>query len=550
MNKDVIYVEPEDDITDIITKLKAAKQKVVALVPPKKASVFRSAVNIKLISKSAKDNSKLVVFVTTDSAIMKLAMASRIPVAPNLQTRPIIPKAEDIKVSAPAEVEEEVTEEEIEDGESAKAEKVIESDEIEDEDSEEDAKAKKKAAKEGKITGKVPTLDKYRKWIIIGSSTFIALILFLVWAFVFAPHATINVKVRTTAAPFSETVTFTTKESEVDNEAGKFYIDNNTLEKESETTFEATGRKNTGNKASGSIKVAAYFSAQGSLNIDSGTTFTFNNLVYVASAATSLSWNGEESVCENRGSLIIDRSCRVSVNVSVVASGAGAQYNIDAANSGWASGNKNLSIVSASAMAGGTDNFITVVQQSDIDKAKESLKTENESDGKKELIEKIGEANVIIDESFAVTTTDPIVSPKLGEEVKEGVTPTITAKTTFSIFSVDLPPIRDFINKKANIGSDEKVYAVGEPYFERFAKNSDTLYSARLKTDYEFGPKITEESILELVKGRKIGEVSSLIKGSNANGVSDVNALTSFFWVTSVPNDPNKITINLTIQEK
>ena len=111
MNKDVIYVEPEDDITDIITKLKAAKQKVVALVPPKKASVFRSAVNIKLISKSAKDNSKLVVFVTTDSAIMKLAMASRIPVAPNLQTRPIIPKAEDIKVSAPAEVEEEVTEE-------------------------------------------------------------------------------------------------------------------------------------------------------------------------------------------------------------------------------------------------------------------------------------------------------------------------------------------------------------------------------------------------------------------------------------------------------
>ena len=542
MDKEIIYIDPSDDITDIISKIKEAKNKTIALVPPKKASVFRSAVNIKLISKSAKDNSKLVVFVTTDSAIMKLAMASRIPVAPNLQTRPIIPKAEDIKVSAPAEVEEEVTEEEIEDGESAKAEKVIESDEIEDEDSEEDAKAKKKAAKEGKITGKVPTLDKYRKWIIIGSSTFIALILFLVWAFVFAPHATINVKVRTTAAPFSETVTFTTRESEVDNEAGKFYIDNNTLEKESEITFEATGRKNTGNKASGSIKVAALISAQG-LNIDSGTTFTFNNLVYVSSAATSLSWDNEKCLD------VLER-CPASVNVSVVASGAGAQYNIDAANSGWVSGNKNLSIVSASAMTGGTDNFITVVQQSDIDKAKESLKTENESDGKKELIEKIGEANVIIDESFAVTTTDPIVSPKLGEEVKEGVTPTITAKTTFSIFSVDLPPIRDFINKKANIGSDEKVYAVGEPYFERFAKNSDTLYSARLKTDYEFGPKITEESILELVKGRKIGEVSSLIKGSNANGVSDVNALTSFFWVTSVPNDPNKITINLTIQEK
>ena len=37
MNKDVIYIEPEDDITDIITKIEGSKEKIVALVPPKKA---------------------------------------------------------------------------------------------------------------------------------------------------------------------------------------------------------------------------------------------------------------------------------------------------------------------------------------------------------------------------------------------------------------------------------------------------------------------------------------------------------------------------------
>lgn len=40
MNKEVIYLEPEDDITDILSKLQRAEQKVVALVPPKKPLCF------------------------------------------------------------------------------------------------------------------------------------------------------------------------------------------------------------------------------------------------------------------------------------------------------------------------------------------------------------------------------------------------------------------------------------------------------------------------------------------------------------------------------
>ena len=42
MNKEVIYLEAEDDITDILTKLQQAEQKLVALVPPKKSSILRS----------------------------------------------------------------------------------------------------------------------------------------------------------------------------------------------------------------------------------------------------------------------------------------------------------------------------------------------------------------------------------------------------------------------------------------------------------------------------------------------------------------------------
>ena len=92
MNKDVIYIEPEDDITDILEKIKKTKNKIVALVPPKKAGVLRSAVNIKLIAKTAARSNKTTVLISSDESLMKLAMAANIPVAKTLQSKPQIPK--------------------------------------------------------------------------------------------------------------------------------------------------------------------------------------------------------------------------------------------------------------------------------------------------------------------------------------------------------------------------------------------------------------------------------------------------------------------------
>ena len=95
MNKDVIYIEPEDDITDIILKIENSKEKIVALVPPKKAGVFRSVVNIKLIAKAGVSSEKSVVLVTVDPSITKLAAATKLPVAKNLQSAPSVPKIDE-----------------------------------------------------------------------------------------------------------------------------------------------------------------------------------------------------------------------------------------------------------------------------------------------------------------------------------------------------------------------------------------------------------------------------------------------------------------------
>ena len=52
---------------------------------------MRSAVNIKLISKTAKSKDKAVVIVTTDPSLVKLSALSGLPVAKTLNSRPMLP---------------------------------------------------------------------------------------------------------------------------------------------------------------------------------------------------------------------------------------------------------------------------------------------------------------------------------------------------------------------------------------------------------------------------------------------------------------------------
>ena len=250
MNKDIIYIEPEDDITDIITKIENSKEKIVALVPPKKAGVFRSVVNIKLISKVGNTSEKTVVLVTTDPSIVKLAAATKIPVTKNLQTPPAVPEM-DLEV-------EETSEEEVvdapEDEEETAEEVAEEVEESEPEKKEKKPKKKEKKAKKSSEKTGNPIIDwikAHKKLAIFGGIAAVALIIFLVWAFAIAPAANVTVGIQTESKSFAENVKFTTNAAEEDAKEGKFYLQEKKVESVQEIKFDATGKKNTGEKKSG-----------------------------------------------------------------------------------------------------------------------------------------------------------------------------------------------------------------------------------------------------------------------------------------------------------
>ena len=575
MNKDVIYVEPEDDITDIILKIEKSKEKIVALVPPKKAGVFRSVVNIKLISKSGTTSGKKIVLVTTDPSIMRLAGAAKIPVTKNLQTAPTIPEVEagatetiskeELVEEADGSVETEDEVEDLEDKDDKEAKKTedVAEDEAEadddandDEDDEEETKAaqKKKPAKKATLKSGnkfVNWIRDHKKLSIACGAGAVLLVLFLVWAFVFAPAVTVTVGIRTTSNNFSENVSFTLTQSEEKASDGLFYLDEKKIESIQEVEFEATGEKNIGEKAKGEIKVYAYFplNVKASTQIAEGETFTISGLVFKATKGEVLTYSGNgKAECANKDNSegLVDYGCRVSGTVPVEAVEPGTKYNIAASSTGWNT-NARVFAYSDNSMSGGTDDKIIVVQQSDIDRAKESLASSNEKENKEKLLEEARKNSTPVESSFNQTTAEAISTPGVGEEVKSGEKAKLKAVTTATMFAIDTTKVEEFIREKANIADNQKIYEMKSPFVDNFSKTSSG-YIGKLKTSYLTGPELSVSSIVDMIRGKGLGDAQHILK--DISGVTEVRMDGSYPWVTSVPNDSNKITVNLDIKDQ
>ena len=562
MNKDVIYIEPEDDITDILTGIKNSKTKIVALVPPKKTGVLRSAVNFKLLAKTAQDTGKAVVLITSDIALLKLAASTKILVAKNLQTKPEIPTGDTTAEEGVSEddivddLETKIIVKDDQDAKTEAKEEVIESADLDEENigGEEEPSGKKKKKK-----SLVPNLEKYRKFIIMGAVGLVLLVGFLIWALVIAPSAHIAVTVKTSARAFSETISFTNDVNKADPIGGLFLLEAQTLTKESSVEFEATGETDKGVKATGTLTVyRSGASSATALNIPKGTKFTLGEVSYTSNEAVTL--RGAEGSADVELCGITSPPCfkpnAIKADIKVTAEFPGTKHNIEASATGWTTTIPRI-VVASSAMTGGTSRIVKIVSAEDIRKAKEELGSVSASEGRTELVGEFATGLIPISSSFRSESSEPVAVPALGEEVTEGTTPKLTTKTTFSMFGVDRVKIAEFVEARMMEviadEEDQEIYATGvsdnadenKAFVESFHE-VDGKYVAKLKTTAKIGPEVTDQMVREKSLGRKIGEVQSMLK--SIKGVSAVRVETSVFWVTSVPNDTNRITVEITVE--
>lgn len=588
MNKDVIYIEPEDDITDIIAKVKNAKTKIVALVPPKKAGVLRSVVNFKLIAKTALQHNKTVVLISTDENLVKFAQSVKMPVAKSLSSKPQL-ATDDEAEFGDADEESDIIEEEPEtetstsksekkdvksdhekshkDDKKVEAVKAKKSEEVVTEDEiDEEADADKKAAKK-KSNQKVPNIKKYRTQIIIGSVFAVIMVVVLVWAFAFAPAAKVIVHVRTSDQGFSEKIKLTTDQDKEDIDAGIFYMEEKAIEKTASADFEATGEVDKGTKASGTLTVkrtspvSIVGNGRDAITIPVGTKFTYNGLTYVSTAASTLrAVDGKDfdtDTCKVSTSLVAtcDLSKDVTTTVKIEAIENGDKYNMGAVNSGWTASISGATPTSSAAISGGSSKIVKIVSKDDLAAAEENLDITGESDAKKELIDENSDDAIVIKSSFNIENGQLSSSPALGEEVNGDTKPKVTKKTTYKVYTVSRDAVSQYIEKtvEEGLGDDTRtVYATGAgkdeekviAFFESY-KNNNGEYTAKLKSTVKIGPRVTPEMISEKILGQKVGQVRTML--TSINGVADVEINRSYFWVTKIPSDINKVEIEITV---
>lgn len=538
--KETIYIDIEDDITSVIGKVKSAKEKTVLLVPPKRTGILQSAVNLRLLARVAESTNKQLVIVTHNAALGGLAAAADIPVAKTLQAHPEIQKI----------ITKEQPEEDIIDGTSLpvgdhadisdKPDNSVDDIAIEDIEIDGDLIPSKKrkdtpvASKDlNKKTNniKVPDFGSFRKKLVLAIVAFVGLTAFLYWALAVAPQATVVISARTTDLVYSSPVSLGQDLASNSDKATLKSIKQS--EKVLQTVdFNATGTKDIGEKATGTVSFSTNSISMLGTTIPAGT-----NLI----SSTGLVFLTTQNVTFNLSNYNDART-------GVTASASGTKYNGVSGSLSGAPASVVTSLLSAT--AGGTEKIVKVVSQADVDKAQQQLTENNQSDVKKKLKGKFQVDIITIESSFLAGEAKVASLPAVGQESTDGKAK-LTIETSYTMIGVAKDELQAYLDvefqKRLTNRSEQRIYDNGASNIKLDDyKVGDKVDTASLIATAKVGPKINENDIKQEVKGKRSGEIVGDLK--SRDGVNDVQVRFSPFWVQSAPDDTKKIFIEFKLK--
>lgn len=550
MNKDIIYIDTEDDITAIIGKIKASRDKIVALVPPKRTGVLQSAVNLRLLARMAETSNKHLVIVTNNKALIALTAIAKIPVAKNLQSKPEIAEIDALEVDDGEDIIEGA---QLPVGDLAKTVKkpTAEEEIVEDMgeiDIDNEAPQSVVASSTGSVVSKnsqpankpirsgikVPDFSQFRKKLFIGGFAGVLLIVFLIWAIAFAPAATVIITAKTTSTGVSFPVilggtTATDISKDIIQTVTK------TTKKDVSVDFTATGKKMLGTKATGTMTLSNA-SKSYPISVLAGSEFSSDGYTFVTTSEVDVP-----------GATVDDGIVPGTVEVSVTAAEVGSDYNLPAG--AYLS---SVSYITAygEQMSGGTSHEAVVVTAEDVQKANEALVALSSASVKTQLTKQFANGEKVIADSFNVEHAAAVSVPEIGAEATSGKAK-LTSATTYTLTAIAKSELqaylKDAMSKQITNSKTQRIYndGIDKVVLSGYTKN-ETTATVNVAATGQIGPNIDQAAIKQQVKGLRYGDVQALI--SDIEGVSNVDIKFSYFWVNTVPNDVNKIDVQFTVK--
>ena len=536
--KDTIYIEAEDEITAVIDKVVNVKHKIVAIVLPKRATVFHSAVNLKLLKKASAAAKKNIALITSDSSVMAIAGSVGIHVAKTPSSKPIIPKvaatvvvAEAINLGSEDDVEAPI----VKSAESSDLSEEIELDNTSAELKEPDPKKDKKKSK--KIM-KIPDFSNFTTRLGLAIGALVVLIVLWFVGFVILPEATVTINTDVSTTSINTTVTAQVGSSELDLENNTIPAERVQVEKIDSVTVPATGEKNVGNKATGLLTLTNCIKDNEEKVIPAGTVFSKNNLRFVTSEQIIL---GPAAYVGNNCISADFPGLGAQGTVDAIADAPGTEFNVSEGT--FVSSISGIQAY-GSDMTGGTSETVKVVSQEDVDKAIESLNGISRNEALSELESELSdESKRPIQESLVSSDPETVSSPAVGEEADETK---VTMTVNYSMLGVSDDDLNEILNSEIqkNLGDtpvnirDNGLNSINFSLSES-TNEADTLLT--IETVATIGPEINEEQIKQEIVGKKRGDIEKQVE--SIDGVRSVSVEYSPVWITTTPKSADKITI-------
>lgn len=570
-NRTTVYVDGEDDITNILHKIKQSPTKVVALVLPKRTQTLQSLVAVRLLKRTSEKAAKQIVFVTTDKAQLSVAAQAGVYTAKSLSSKPELTTKIDNLVedevstidyadaNKSVSLDQDIASNDSQKEEYANVQKpteqsidnndpdtnssednsvvALERDDVSKDNKTTQSETHNKIEKKQKIS--VPNFNRFRKRVILACSLLALLVGGWVVAFMILPTATIVIKTNSQSVRLeAKDVTISSSLSVSSPKDKQLKADVVSVKKTDTRKVTATGKKDVGTKATGQITLTNCTSS--AVTIPSGTGVSSGSLTFIT----------QEDVALSDGNFTGGGVCKTSGThvgaVDVVAQNNGDSYNLGARSYAIAGVTGDVRAYGG-AMSGGSSNVLTVLAQTDVDAAVQTLLDGFQQSTKTELQNKVNAVNsILLTDSFVqstpvITTSSPVDAETSGEV-------TVVVEVTYSAFGVKSADIEASLqnvadqsvtnnNKKiTSLGTDKASVAVT-------SKKSEKEYIVTISSTATTGAELDETVLKEQILGKKRNEIVSLI--GQYPGVSDVTVTYKPFYVFSTPKSADKVTIQI-----
>lgn len=532
--EEIIYLESDEEITTVIDKIKQAKSSHLVLVVPRDATLLQSVVNLKLLLKEAKNLTKDIALVTADKIGRNLASQVGLVVFDSIKDRrpifqPAVPTAKSDEI-----IEIDMRQESQKQPPSPKGVSVHHFQED---------KRISQSRQPGLATpwSKKTVIKKEIHWSRVSKVLWpmftVVVILLLIGAFLILPKVTVTCKVKAENFQKTEDIKISgQEESNITNKTFKgSFIE---LNKEKEEKFPATGKKNLGGKAIGTLTLYNYWDSSPQ-DFPSGTKFSSSSKTFLSKDEVTIPGTSIRGGNPVPGTATVD----------IEAENPGEDYNLQAAR---------FTIVGLSALqqekiygqsnrdlTGGFSKEVSVVSESDYNKAKEKISQEL-TDALNEEFEQKSNGSEILDKAIQNESIQIKSSAEIDSEandfvikINQRLRAIVFDRNLFDEFVLDVLEKQIQYDKMISLGPNDSV----EPQNIE-TKYDEKLLNLNIEVKAKISSRVDTEKIKKDLLGKSQNQVSEYL--NNLSGVSGFEIdYQPTFWLKRIPNFAKFLTVNL-----